>query len=508
MSADITLVNLNLLYVRYVDAIDKELHLPLGCLYLTKALEDAGFEVDFRDYQLNDYEDPFEIGNIIDFLSGSAHIVGFSCMANLLPFVIMAMKAFKEAHPDKFLVLGGVGAKSVEEKIMQRFPWVDCIAIGEGERTGPELVRAVKNGLQLKDVPGLMIRLESGEICRTPPRERIIDLDEIPFPAFHKVDLKKYQGYGMMTTRGCPYPCTFCSVAPIWDHKSTFRSVGNIIDEMELLKRKADVNLFLFQDEFFVCNKERVMSFCAELSRRKLDVFWKAFGRVDLTDSEMMKAMADTGCVELRFGVESGSDRILERVKKGFNSRQALERISEAIGIFRRVDAFYMWGFPFETMDDFHQTVFQMVMLRMSGARILPSLLCILPQTELYREEKANYPIDFCPELFPEYMITGHEVSRLSRFSIDERHSSKYDFIRDNSDIFPGFFHMDLKNNVMPKLAVLKKFGFYPGDFEGDEMLTGQTDSCGAHSPKSPLPHEIATGSMLPAGKDQSSRRL
>ncbi len=486
--ADFTLVNMNLLYVRYMDAVDKELHVPLGCLYLCRALENAGFSVDFRDYQLNSYDDPFLIRNILSFMDDPAPFVGFSCMANLLPFALLAMKEFKALHPDKFLILGGVGPKCVEEKIMERFPWVDCICVGEAEITGPEMLGVLKAGGDLASVPGLVIRSRDGGILRTPPRPRIKDLDSVPFPAFHKVDLKKYRGYGVMSSRGCPYPCTFCSVAPVWDHESTYRSVTNIVEEMKLLHEEGGVEMFLFQDEFFVCNKPKVMSFCRELEKAGLRVLWKAFGRVDLTDREMMEAMSKTGCVELRFGIETGSDRMLTRVKKGFTAEAAIARVSEGIKLFPRVDAFYMWGFPFETMEDFHQTVFQMVMLRMMGARILPSLLCLLPQSELYQEYAGKYEPEFCPELFPEYMITGHEISNHSRFMIAPEHQGIYDFIRLHPDIFPGFFHFDLKNNVMPKLAVLRKFGFYP-----EESAVEGTDSCGAHSPKTAKGSDLAT---------------
>ncbi len=485
--ADLTLLNLNLLYVRYLDSVDRELHVPLGCLYLTRAIEDAGFRVDFRDYQLNDFTEPFEVERIVEFLGETADIVGFSCMANLLPFTILAMQKFKQIYPEKFLVLGGVGTKSVEEKIMQRFPWIDCIVVGEGELTGPELVRAVKNQSSLETVPGLVFRNQHGSVVRTSPRARIESLDQQPFPAFEKIDLQNYQGYGILSSRGCPYPCTFCSVAPVWDHHSTFRSNDSIIEEMKLLHERAGVKMFLFQDEYFVSTKKRVLDFCEKLQNSGMKVFWKSFGRVDLTDVEMMQAMADSGCVELRFGIESGSDRILQMVKKGFSAADAVEIVSAAQKIFPRVDAFYVWGFPFETMDDFHQTVFQMVMFRMMGVRILPSLLCLLPQTELFIENRDRYSLDFSPELFPEYMITGHEVSTSGKFAIASEHEDKYAFIKANPDIFPGFFHMDLKNNILPKLEVMRKFGFYPLATE-----TASTDSCGAHSPKQAA-QDIAT---------------
>lgn len=487
MPADITLVNLNMLFMRYGEEIERELHVPLGPLYLTRALEDAGYAVDFRDYQTCPAEDPFDMPVFLDFLRDPAPVIGLSCMANLLPFTVLAMKALREAYPDRTLVLGGVGSTAVDEKVLTRFPWIDVVARSEGERTAPELLGALRRRDNLGAVPGITFR-SNGHVVRNPDRPRIADLDSIPFPAFERVDLARYAGYGMMTSRGCPYLCTFCSVAPVWNHESYSRSPRSIVDEMEFLNREAGVDLFLFQDEFFVSGKTQVMRFCKELAARGLDVQWKAFGRVNLVDEEMMRAMAECGCVELRFGIESGSDPVLQRIKKGFTAAEALEVVPKAAAVFPRVDAFYVWGFPFETMDDFNQSLFQMVSFRMMGARILPSLLSILPQTEIYREYAGRVELEFCPYLFPEFVFTGHEVCRGGRVELPERHADYFNLITGNPDIFPGFFHVDLANNVMPKLELLQQFGFYPEP----QPAEPNAESCGAHSPRV-RPQELAT---------------
>jgi radical SAM superfamily enzyme YgiQ (UPF0313 family) len=485
--SDITLVNLNMLFMRYGEEIERELHVPLGCLYLTKALEDAGLEVEFRDYQTAPYDDPFDLANFLEFVKDPAPVIGLSCMANLLPFTIQAMRVLKERHPDRALVLGGVGSKAVEEKILSRFPWVDVIARGEGELTGPDLVRTLRAGGDLAAVAGISYRAADGRLRHNPDRPRIRDLDGIPFPAFHKVDLKRYAGYGMMTSRGCPYPCTFCSVAPVWNLESYSRSPANIVAEMSYLHKEAGVDLFLFQDEFFVSGKRQVMEFCRELRATGLRLEWKAFGRVNLVDGEMMRAMADCGCLELRFGIESGSDRVLKQIKKGFTEAQSLEIVPQAIQILPRVDACFVWGFPFETLEDFNQSLLQMVSFRMMGARILPSLLSLLPQTEIYREYAGKAPLEFCPYLFPEFVFTGHEVCRGGELELPRRYRAYFDLILANPDVFSGFFHIDLEGNVLPKLALLRQFGFYPSPEAPPEA-----ESCGAHSPRIE-PRELST---------------
>jgi radical SAM superfamily enzyme YgiQ (UPF0313 family) len=487
MPADITLVNLNMLFMRYGEEIERELHVPLGCLYLTKALESAGFSVDFRDYQTCQTDDPFNMESFLTFLEAPAPVIGLSCMANLLPFTILAADAIKKRYPGHTIILGGVGSKSVEDKILKRFQGIDIIARGESELTAPELLAALKKGA-LSSVAGISYR-KNGDIHHNPDRARIQDLDSIPFPAFEKIQLQDYAGYGMMTSRGCPYPCTFCSVAPVWNLESYSRGAANIVAEMKLLHEEAGVDMFLFQDEFFVSGKKQVMDFCRELEKSGLDVDWKAFGRVNLTDEDMMRAMADCGCVELRFGIESGSNRILKQIKKGFTAEESLSLVPPAVEIFPRVDTFYVWGYPFETMDDFNQSLFQMVSFRMMGARILPSLLSLLPQTEIYESLGGTEQLEFCPYLLPEFVFTGHEIVKGSTVELPDGHSHYFDLITSNPDIFPGFYHYDLKNNVLPKLELLRQFGFYPLP-EGSE--DPDPESCGAHSPKI-APQELAT---------------
>jgi len=486
MSADLTLVNLNMLFMRYGEQVERERHVPLGCLYLTAALERAGFTVDFRDYQLSDSDDPFDVEAFLSFVADPAPVIGLSCMANLLPFTLLAARAIKDRYPDRKIVLGGVGTKAVEDKILNRFPWIDVIARGEGEHTGPELMRALDGG-DLSAVRGISYR-KNGSIAHNPDRSRIRDLDSIGFPAFKKIDLTRYQGYGMMTSRGCPYPCTFCSVVPVWNYESFSRSPENIVEEMALLHREAGVDMFLFQDEFFVSGKKQVLAFCRALERSGLDVEWKAFGRVNLTDEKMMRAMADAGCLELRFGIESGSDRVLKQIKKGFTAAESMDLIPKAVGIFPRVDAFYVWGFPFETMEDFNQSLFQMVSFRMMGARILPSLLSFLPQTEVYEQWGRGGRLEFCPHLLPEFVLTGHEIVRGSNVELPERYRRYFDLITANPDVFPGFYHFNLAENVLPKLELLQHFGFY---LRPELVAEANAESCGAHSPR--------VGQSLPA---------
>ena len=481
----ITLANFNMLFVRYVDRVEQEVHLPLGLLHVARGLEDQGMEVDFRDYQIFDSEDPFSEKSITRFLAGCGEVLFVSCMANLLPFTLLALKRFKQENPQVAVALGGVGPAGVEEQVLDLCPWIQVIGVGEGERSTPVLARALLRGTQdLSAVPGIAWR-DNDRVVKNPAAPRVEDLDALPFPAYHLVDLARYQGINMLSSRGCPFPCTFCSVAPIWGHQPFLRGAESIVQEMRHLHQQGGVDLFLFQDEFFVSSPQRVQDLCAEIKRAGFDVRWKAFGRIDLTDIPTMEAMAGAGCVEIRYGVESGSDSILQRTRKGFTADNALEVLSTATGIFEGVDAFYMWGFPFESREDFNDTLLHMLSARAMGVRILPSLLSLLPQTALYNELRGSLDLEFCAELFPEYMITGLETCMDGRMIVSDAHQESYRFIQDNPDIFPGFFHVNLEQNIRPRYAMLQKFGFYSQEGR-TELLGAEVECCGAHSPDSP----------------------
>ena len=133
-------------------------------------------------------------------------------------------------------------------------------------------------------------------------------------------------------------------------------------------------------------------------------------------------------------------------------------------------------------MEDFNQSLFQMISFRSMGARILPSLLSLLPQTEIYREWAPKSELEFCPSLLPEFVLTGHEICMGIDVALPERYSDYFKLVMDNADLFPGFFLIDVKNNIMPKLELLRKFGFYAP--LKDLQKKSDSESCGAHSPR------------------------
>lgn len=465
-SADLTLVNMNLLYIRLEGRVDYETHPPLGLLYLVSVLELKGFRVDLVDYQLlprrRPGADPFDLDTALDYLGETAAVVGFSCMANLLPFTLLVAEQVKRRHPEKTLLLGGVGPFGVEKLILERFPWIDVVAQGEAERTLPNLLPALAGPDRLARVPGIFYRCPEGVVQYTGKAPRIDNLDDVPLPAYHRLDISAYDAFGLISSRGCPYACRFCSVAPIWGRRTTYRSHANIIAEIRLLHETYGVKTVLFQDEFFYSSEAKMLDFCDRLAQSGLSVRWKCYGRVNLVTERAMRRMAETGCVQLRFGIESGSDRVLERVVKGFRFQDALAPVTSALRIFESVETFFIWGFPFEEMEDFYQTALQMARFRQMGVTVLPSLLSMLPQTDIYREyRQGSYggALALVPELVPIYVVTGHEIVDTWN-SVPEHYRAYYNFIGAHEEIFPGFFLFDPESNVLPKYQAMREMGF------------------------------------------------
>jgi len=465
-TADITLINLALLYVVVNGTIDQETHVPLGPLYLTSSLEQAGFTVDFVDHQvlprLHPSCDPFDIATTVCFLGELAPVIGISCMANLLPFSVLLAKELKRLFPEKTIVLGGVGPFAVEAQLLAAFPWFDVIVRGEAEHTIVELLRALRSGAELAAVPGIFFRAENGNICQSCERERIRKMETIPLPAYSHIDPALYDAFNVITSRGCPYRCSFCSVAPVWRHRATQRSHSAIIDEIRFLHEQLGVKQVLFQDEFFYGGEAKMIDFLQALSASGLPVAWKCFGRVNLATEGAMARMADAGCTQIRFGIESGSDRVLGRIVKGFDVANAADTVTRAARIFPSVETFFIWGFPFESSDDFLRSVMLMLRFRHIGVNVLTNVLSFLPQTELYRHyQNGGYAgkLQFRQDSAPSVVATGHEVMGGNQ-TVPPRYQHLYDLVADHPEIFPGFSVYDHDGSAAWKRNVMRKLNF------------------------------------------------
>ena len=366
---------------------------PTGPLYLVSALEREGYKVGFNDLQI--LKNP-TTRSIMSSLENSSNIVGISCMSHLLPPVILWINRLKKKNPDKTVILGGPGPTPVAREILEASGKIDIVVRGEGERTIVEVMECLQKGKDLRDVRGITYR-DGNRIRTNPPQPRIENLDELPFPAYEEIDVNKYC-MGIITTRGCPYNCGFCENKFFWSNKVTSRSPDNIIEEIKLIYERYDKNKELrINDTMFPIYKKRGFEFCNKLKKENIDIEWFCYGRINLMDEQLMKKMSESGCKRIFYGIESGSDRILKMINKGFTIKKTEETLKKSKKYFSEVIGQLIWGFPFETMEEFKKTVkfAEKFLFKMD---IILGLNLLVPSinTQIYDDySDALIPIDF-----------------------------------------------------------------------------------------------------------------
>jgi anaerobic magnesium-protoporphyrin IX monomethyl ester cyclase len=421
--------------------------LPLGSLYIVAALERAGIPVNFRDYQVaNSGQNPYQVENVAAFLRDENPILGVGLMAPMLPFLLKALETVKARDPGKIVVLGGTGVTGVGEAIIREFPQVDIVVHGEGEETAVELFGALLDRRPLNDIAGISYR-QDGRAVTNPPRAMIQDLNAVSPPAHGIVDLSCYKVVSCLSARGCPFKCTYCYSSMFWKRYRP-RSIVALIDEIEGILRQTGGDNISILDDTFVLEPARVLEFCSELQRRRLALKWTCFGRVGLMKPELLEAIKDAGCTGVGFGVESGSNEILARIKKGYTREAAIDTIRLTAKYFRNMEMFFMYGFPFEERRHFEETISLVELLRAElveqqgiNARFSFNLLAAVPGTELTREFRSLMR----PLELHKASLYSHEDKRAMMkrpwFFLPSPNARWLpQMIADHPDIFSGFY--------------------------------------------------------------------
>ncbi|KUK41502.1 MAG: Radical SAM domain protein [Clostridia bacterium 62_21] len=366
---------------------------PLGVAYLGAALRAAGHDVTVRDmHSFSWAEVESELRAI------GPDVVGVSCFTMWRSGALEVARMAKELNPDVTVILGGPHSTFFPAHIFEPAP-VDAVVLGEGEQTLVELVGVLERGEDPVGVKGLVLRRD-GVVVETGSRPRLAELDTLPFPLYDHVDLAEYKspeipppfqplaGTHIITSRGCPFSCRFCSVPSFWGRRWRARSPGNVADELEWLYKDYNVRHVYFSDDLFSFDRERVAAICREILRRKLDIVWMAETRVDCVDREMLRWMRRAGCYRIYYGVESGSARILRNINKGVTPDQIKYafKITHEAGI--QPCAFLMVGNPGEDESTIDETIALVREIRPATTPII-GLTQLMPATHLYEQGKA-----------------------------------------------------------------------------------------------------------------------
>ena len=335
---------------------------PLGLAYIAAVLERAGHKVKIVDSPTRRLTMKEWIAEVKEF---DPDVVGISMMTPLAPKGYAAAKAVREELPDAVLVAGGSHPTYMYDEALDA--GFDFVVRGEGEYTMLELVSRLedrgKDPEAFKDVKGLAFRA-GGRTVGTPDRPLIENLDTLPWPARHLLDMDKYTLFNkpiriahVMASRGCPYGCIYCITSYYWGRRYRYRSAKNVADEIEFLVDKYRVQHIAFTDDEFTANWKFVREFVSELKSRNLNVTFSCGARVDHVNKDLMKLLYDNGCTALYFGVESASQETLNRIGKKITVEQA-KRVfqwKKELGGF--ATGAFILGFPWETVDDMKATV-------------------------------------------------------------------------------------------------------------------------------------------------------
>jgi radical SAM superfamily enzyme YgiQ (UPF0313 family) len=369
---------------------------PLGILYLASYLKERA---DF-DYEIK-VVDAYTSGNtaedirkvIADF---KPHIIGVSAVTILIYDAQHICSIAKGIDRNIMTVIGGPHATSVPSDVANH-PDTDVVVTGEGEDTFFQLCRAISRGGNWHALPGIAYK-RGLDIVVNGPAQPINYLDTIPFPDLSMLpDLKQYNPmphWGksgsfstMITSRGCPYDCSYCSVTSNQGRKYRHRSAFNIINELEVLHRSFHVTSVSFRDGTFTTIRQRVMDFCRLLKERALDVSWSCNVRANELDLELLKTMKDAGCSFIFFGIEQGNASLLLKHKK-YRKDQVINAVHMARLAGIDVMGYFMLGMPEEDMSTIQETIRFSTSLPLNSAVF--TVLTPYPGTETYRYCREN----------------------------------------------------------------------------------------------------------------------
>lgn len=363
---------------------------PLGLLYLAGVLLQHDVEVRVVD-GCREGRDAITAA-LAEFMP---ELVGITCLTPGRFRAIEVASLSKEISGDIPVVLGGAHATIMHRQMMEHYPELDYVVLGEGEQTLLELVQ----GLPPAEIKGLVYR-QDGVILKTGPRSNTENLDDIPFPAWHLLDLSLYSGWGegkcngillseavrisVVFSRGCTGHCDFCSTWWIWKGWR-HRSAQNMADELEFLYRSQGIRHFCFADDAMTVDRLATIELCDEIIRRKLVIAFHITTRTDCVDEEMLLKLKQAGCYMVAFGIETGSPGLLKAMGKENDIENSIKAVSLCKKVKIKVTALLIVGNVGETEQTVRET---RDLLRLMAPDIVgcTGSLWILPGTRLYQD--------------------------------------------------------------------------------------------------------------------------
>jgi anaerobic magnesium-protoporphyrin IX monomethyl ester cyclase len=347
--------------------------------------------------------------------------------------------------------------------------------MGEGEETMVDLANhSTESSHNLDEVKGIVYRdLKNGNLKTTQKRPLINDLDVLPFPARHLVPFDSYgaskeQTGGIITSRGCVYNCNYCSSSLIMGKKFRSRSPDNVVDEIEELIDQYQINDIGFMDDTFMLNKRRANDIANEIKARDLDLSFVASSRVDSVNQSLLQNLKNSGLKTIYYGVESGSQRILDLMKKGITLKQAEDAVKSAKNVDLEVLTSFILGYPGETEEDMNKTIDFSTKLDSDYSQY--SILTPFPGTPIYNELKEKNLID--NDDWDEYTVLKpvlkYDEMGLNKKMVERKLAMAYlkfyarpNYLMKHRHMFKVMFKTVMRSFILPKLMGGTGKGWY-----------------------------------------------
>ena len=373
------------------------LALPLGLAYIASALRTDGHRVSAIDLNVSGLNHD-RVAGIIE--RDRPDIVGISAMTETITNGLAVARTVKATSPETVIVMGGAHPTILPLDVLAEDD-VDYVVVGDGERTMSELVSALAGGgPALEDIPGLAYKTPEPRVNERRPLQHP---DDLLLPARELFPIEFYEEkYNVLTATGsCPYRCPFCSAAAIWEGRRIARSPKSVVDELRALQRDHGAGYVFFSDDIFTLDKRWVYSLLEEMKGLDFPMQWGCATRADLVDPELLRSMAAAGCQGMQFGVESGSQQILDTVKH-IKKEQVLEAVNAAVSEGLRPACSFMVPFPDDTLETIAETGRFMGQLASAGADIMLNYTCPFPGT-YFRDQAEELGLTVLPETWAEY---------------------------------------------------------------------------------------------------------
>jgi len=374
---------------------------PLGLLNLAAILRPAGHEVSVLDLVLairlktlspgaSIYEDSAGI-----ILREDPDLVAFSAQCATLPGVIRIAEILKRKRPGVRIVVGGHDVSFIDERALERFPWIDAVVRGEGEVTLRELAAAFANEADGAGIQGVTWR-QGSSIVRNPDRALIENLDELPMPDYSLVPgMDVYRDACgipraiaiLEAGRGCPHQCVYCSESALWRRRSRTFSIPRIVQEMLRLRDDSGAECFLLAYDQFTADRDFVEGFCHAVLEAGLNATpWYCISRLDSVDRPLLRLMREAGCESMCYGIDSGSERTLAFIGKRIDEGILYQRVQETTDEGMVPTLSFVIGFPEEEREDIDKTLNLALKTGIQGnSNPLLQMPTVLPGTELHR---------------------------------------------------------------------------------------------------------------------------